>query len=148
MRTIIDPEVILGNALGAGIEQWHNTNRQFGQGMEGYGKRFGADYATSVIHTLIGHTLTQSVFHQDPRYFYKGTGSLGSRFLYAIGTAFVAKGDNGHWQPDYSDMVGGLAASSTIPPPLDRRCGLSMVSCWGLAAGHPLISSRNSSTAS
>jgi len=50
------------------------------------------------------------VFHQDPRYFYKGTGGFGSRFLYAIGTAFVAKGDNGHWQPDYSDILGGLAA--------------------------------------
>ncbi len=126
LRTIIDPEVILGNAIGAGIEQWHNTDRQFGQGMEGYGKRFGADYATSVIHVLIGHTLTQSVFHQDPRYFYKGTGTFGSRFLYAIGTAFVAKGDNGHWQPDYSDMLGGLAAHeiSTLYYPATSRPGL------------------------
>jgi len=117
LRTLIDPEVILGNAAGAGIEQWRNTtDRQFGQGMEGYGKRFGVDYAVSVTHVLIGHTLTQSVFHQDPRYFYKGTGSLRSRFLYAIGTAFVAKGDNGHWQPDYSDMLGGLAAREILSP--------------------------------
>lgn len=126
LRTIIDPEVILGNAAGAGIEQWHNTNRQFGQGMEGYGKRFGADYGTDVIHIFIGHALTQSLFHQDPRYFYKGTGSLGSRFLYAIGTAFVAKGDNGHWQPDYSDMLGGLAAHeiSALYYPATSRPGL------------------------
>ena len=117
LRTLIDPETILGNAAGAGIEQWRNTtDRQFGQGMEGYGKRFGVDYAASVTHVLIGHTLTQSVFHQDPRYFYKGTGSFGSRFLYAIGTAFVAKGDNGHWQPDYSDMIGGLAAREILSP--------------------------------
>ena len=126
LRTLIDPEVILGNAIGAGIGQWHNTDRQFGQGMEGYGKRFGAGYATSVTHVLIGHTLTQSVFHQDPRYFYKGTGSFGSRFLYAMGTAFVAKGDNGHWQPDYSDMLGGLAAReiSTLYRPSTSRPGL------------------------
>jgi hypothetical protein len=117
LRTLIDPEVILGNAAGAGIEQWRNTtDRQFGQGMEGYGKRFGVDYAASVTHVLIGHTLTQSVFHQDPRYFYKGTGSFRSRFLYAVGTAFVAKGDNGHWQPDYSDMLGGLAAREILSP--------------------------------
>lgn len=126
LRTIIDPEVILGNAASAGIEQWRNTNRQFGQGMAGYGTRFGADYGGSVIHVLIGHTLTQSVFHQDPRYFYKGTGSFGSRFLYAIGTAFVAKGDNGRWQPDYSDMLGGLAAHeiSTLYYPGTSRPGL------------------------
>jgi hypothetical protein len=94
--------------------------------MEGYSKRFGADYGTSVTHVLIGHTLTQSVFHQDPRYFYKGTGSFGSRLLYAIGTAFVAKGDNGHWQPDYSDMLGGLAAHeiSTLYYPSTSRPGL------------------------
>jgi Carboxypeptidase regulatory-like domain len=109
-RTIIDPEVILTNALSAGIDQLRHQDRQWGQGTEGYAKRFGADYGTSVSHVFIGHVLTQSVFHQDPRYFYKGTGSLVSRFLYAIGTAFVAKGDNGHWQPDYSDVVGGLAA--------------------------------------
>jgi hypothetical protein len=144
LRTLIDPEVILGNAIGAGIEQWHNTDRQFGQGMEGYGKRFGADYATSVIHVLIGHTLTQSVFHQDPRYFYKGTGSFGSRFLYAIGTAFVAKGDNGHWQPDYSDMLGRPRRARDLnpllpQPPPARDCALSMVFCWVSAAGHPLI---------
>ncbi|HEY6342621.1 MAG TPA: carboxypeptidase-like regulatory domain-containing protein [Bryobacteraceae bacterium] len=116
-RTLIDPEVILGNAIGAGIDQWHNnTDRQFGQGMAGYGRRFGVDFAASVTHVLIGHTLTQSVFHQDPRYFYKGTGSFRSRFLYAIGTAFVAKGDNGRWQPDYSDIVGGLAAREILSP--------------------------------
>ncbi|HEY4362192.1 MAG TPA: carboxypeptidase-like regulatory domain-containing protein [Bryobacteraceae bacterium] len=117
LRTLIDPATILGNAASAGIQQWRNTtDRQFGQGMEGYGKRFGVDYAASVTHVLIGHTLTQSVFHQDPRYFYKGTGSLRSRFLYAVGTAFVAKGDNGHWQPDYSDMIGGLAAQEILSP--------------------------------
>jgi hypothetical protein len=117
LRTLIDPETILGNAASAGIEQWRNTtDRQFGQGMEGYGKRFGVDYAASVTHVLIGHALTQSVFHQDPRYFYKGTGSFRSRFLYAVGTAFVAKGDNGHWQPDYSDMIGGLAAREILSP--------------------------------
>lgn len=117
LRTLIDPETILANAASAGIEQWRNTtDRQFGQGMEGYGKRFGVDYAASVTHVLIGHTLTQSVFHQDPRYFYKGTGSFPSRFLYAVGTAFVAKGDNGQWQPDYSDMIGGLAAREILSP--------------------------------
>jgi hypothetical protein len=117
LRTLIDPEVILSNAAGAGIEQWRNTtDRQFGQGMEGYGKRFGVDYAATVTHVLIGHALTQSVFHQDPRYFYKGTGGFRSRFLYAIGTAFVAKGDNGHWQPDYSDIIGGLAAREILSP--------------------------------
>ena len=78
--------------------------------MEGYGKRFGAQYADGVNGVIIGGVIMQTVFHQDPRYFYKGTGSFRSRALYAIATAFVRKGDNGHWQPDYSDVLGSLAA--------------------------------------
>ena len=58
-------------------------------------KRFGAQYADRVSRVIIGHVVMQSIFHQDPRYFYKGTGTIRSRTLYAIGTAFVRKGDNG-----------------------------------------------------
>jgi hypothetical protein len=94
--------------------------------MEGFGKRFGALYANRVSGVLIGRALTNAVFHQDPRYFYKGTGSFRSRALYAIGTAFVSKGDNGRWQPDYSDVVGGVASSeiSNLYYPHSSRTGL------------------------
>ncbi len=127
-KTVIDPEVLLSSAITAGIEQWRNTYRQFGQGMEGYGKRFGADYADTVNGVFIGHILTQAVFHQDPRYFYKGTGGFRKRALYAIATAFVCKGDNGRWQPDYSDVIGGLAAGeiSTLYYPASSRTGLRL----------------------
>jgi len=125
-KTIIDPEVLLSSAITAGIEQWRHTYRQFGQGMEGYGKLFGADYADTVNGVFIGRILTQAVFHQDPRYFYKGTGGFRKRALYAIATAFICKGDNGHWQPDYSDVIGGLAAGeiSTLYYPASSRTGL------------------------
>lgn len=127
-RDIIDPVPILGSAIGAGIEQARNSYPEFGQGMEGYGKRFGAQLADRVSGVMIGHVVTQSVFHQDPRYFYKGTGTFSSRFLYAIATAFVCKGDNGRWQPDYSDVVGGLASGeiSTLYYPASSRTGLRL----------------------
>jgi hypothetical protein len=127
-KTIIDPVVLLGSGITAGIEQWRHTYREFGQGLEGYGKLFGADYADTVSGVFIGHVLTQSVFHQDPRYFYKGTGGFRARVLYAIATAFVCKGDNGRWQPDYSDVIGGLAAGeiSTLYYPASSRTGLRL----------------------
>ena len=109
-KTFSDPVPILSAALGAGIQQARNSYPDYGQGVEGYAKRFGANYADRVNQVLIGHVVTQSLFHQDPRYFYKGTGGVGRRALYAIGTAFVSKGDNGKWQPAYSDVVGGLAS--------------------------------------
>ena len=122
-KTITDPVAFIGTGLAAGIEQARNNYPEFGQGAEGYAKRFGAQYANRVDGVVIGHVVMQSIFHQDPRYFYKGTGSFGSRVLYAIGTAFVRKGDNGHWQPDYSDVLGGLAASeiSTLYYPSSSR---------------------------
>jgi len=109
-KVIADPVLLIGTGIAAGIQQARNNDRQFGQGAEGYAKRYGAQYADRVTGVIIGRVVTQAIFHQDPRYFYKGTGSIGSRALYAIGTAFVRKGDNGHWQPDYSDVLGGMAA--------------------------------------
>jgi hypothetical protein len=127
-RTIFDPVTIGFSAITAGIEQARNSYHEFGQGVEGYGKRFGADYADTVSGVIVGGVLMQSVFHQDPRYFYKGTGTGRRRFLYAIATAFVCKGDNGHWQLDYSDVLGGLAAGeiSTLYYPASSRTGLRL----------------------
>jgi len=127
-KTILDPTTILSSAIAAGIEQARNSYHEFGQGMEGYGKRFGAQYADAVNGVIIGGVIMQTVFHQDPRYFYKGTGSFHSRALYAIATAFVRKGDNGRWQPDYSDVLGSLAAGeiSTLYYPASSRTGLRL----------------------
>lgn len=142
-KTLVDPETFLSTGLSAGIEQARNNYPEFGQGTEGYAKRFGAAYANRVGHVVIGHVLTQAVFRQDPRYFYKGTGTFGSRMLYAIGTAFVSKGDNGRWQPDYSDVVGGLAAEeiSSLYYPQSSRTGLRLFhnvleGFGGRAGGH------------
>jgi hypothetical protein len=122
-KTIIDPVSLLGTSISAGIEQARNNHPEFGQGTEGYAKRFGAQYANRVSRVIIGRVVMQSIFHQDPRYFYKGTGSIRSRALYAIGTAFLAKGDNGNWQFDYSDVLGGMASHelSTLYYPSTSR---------------------------
>lgn len=127
-KSFFDPVPILFSAIGAGIQQGRNSFPEYGQGTEGYFKRFGANYADRVDEVLIGHVVTQAVFRQDPRYFYKGTGSFGSRLLYAIGTAFVAKGDNGRWQPAYANVVGGLASYelSTLYRPGTSRPGLRL----------------------
>jgi len=127
-KSFFDVVPVVSAAIGAGIEQARNSYHEFGQGMEGYGKRFGAGYADQVNAILIGNVLMQSVFHQDPRYFYKGVGRARSRALYAFATAFVVKGDNGHWQPAYADVLGGLAAGeiSTLYYPASSRTGLRL----------------------
>jgi hypothetical protein len=110
-KTLVDPVTLLGTGIDAGIQQAQNKYPEFGQGVEGYAKRFGARYTSHISGVMIHHVILQAVFHQDPRYFYKNTGSFRSRVWYSIWTAFVCKGDNGRWQPDYSDVIGGAAAS-------------------------------------
>jgi hypothetical protein len=107
----------------AGIQQAANAFSGYGQGAQGYAKRYGASYADSAISTFIGSAALPSVLKQDPRYFYKGIGSRRSRFLYAIANAVICKGDNGHWQANYSGMLGSLAAgglSNLYYPETDR----------------------------
>jgi hypothetical protein len=111
LRTSIDPTVFVVTGVTAGIEQWQNYFSGYGQGSQGYAKRFGAAYSDAFISTMIGAAILPSVFHQDPRYFYKGTGSIGSRALYAISTVVRCKGDNGRWQPNYSNVLGNLASA-------------------------------------
>jgi hypothetical protein len=110
-KTLVDPVTLLGTGIDTGIQQAQNKYPEFGQGVEGYANRFGARYTSHISGVMIHHVILQSVFHQDPRYFFKDTGSFKSRVWYSIWTAFVCKGDNGRWQPDYSDVIGGAAAS-------------------------------------
>ena len=128
-RSITDPTAFLASAVAAGVEQQENTFSGYGQGAQGYGKRFGASYADASIARMIGSGLLPSVLHQDPRYFYKGSGSKASRAWYAIAMAVIAKGDNGRWQPNYSHVGGSLAGgaiSNLYHPAGNRGIGLTI----------------------
>lgn len=122
-KTVVDPFTFLVVAGTAGIEQAQNHFIGYGQGVQGYAKRFGATYGDTLTGTFIGGAILPSILKQDPRYFYKGTGSVPSRFLYAIGMSVICKGDNGRWQPNYSGILGSLAAggiSNLYYPSQDR----------------------------
>lgn len=109
-KTTIDPVTfaIVGGI--AGVQQAQNSFSGYGQGAQGYAKRYGANYADLATGTFIGSAILPSLLKQDPRYFYKGTGSTRSRFLYAIANSVICKGDNGRWQPNYSNILGNIAA--------------------------------------
>jgi hypothetical protein len=111
LKTTFDPVNFGLNGASAGIQQATNSFSGYGQGAQGYAKRYGASYADFVSGTFIGSAILPSLLKQDPRYFYKGTGSKRSRILYAIANAVICKGDNGNWQPNYSSMLGSIASA-------------------------------------
>jgi Carboxypeptidase regulatory-like domain len=127
-RLGIDPVYIATAAAVAGVQQARNEFSGYGQGAQGYAKRFGATFGDFTISNLLGNAVFPSLFKQDPRYFYKGTGSTKSRALYAIANAVICKGDNGHWQANYSSILGSLAAggiSNLYYPASDRGAALT-----------------------
>jgi hypothetical protein len=128
LRTVVDPFTVVFVAGAAGVEQAQNHFAGYGQGAQGYGKRFGAGYADAVTGTFIGAAILPSLLKQDPRYFYKGTGSKPSRILYAIANSVICKGDNGHWQVNYSNILGSLAAGglSNLYYPVQDRNGAGL----------------------
>jgi hypothetical protein len=110
LKVTVDPVTFLTTGVTAGIEQWQGDFAGYGQGFSGYAQRYGATYADRVTSTFFGAAVLPSLLHQDPRYFYRGHGRIATRALYAISTVVICKGDNGHWQPNYSNVLGNLAA--------------------------------------
>lgn len=111
-RSEIDPMTFAGAAAIAGAEQSRRIYQGYGQEAGGFGKRFAAQYTNDFDSRMIGSALLPSLFHQDPRYFYKGTGTIRSRALYAIKSAFICRGDNGKPEFDFSHIGGDFAAGA------------------------------------
>jgi hypothetical protein len=122
--SILDPADFAFTGIVAGAQQLRNDYSGFGREESSYAKRYAAFYASVFTRGAIEGALLPSVLKQDPRYFFRGTGSTTSRMGYAISTAVVRKADNGHWQPNYSGIFGSLAAGALTNfyyPAQDRR---------------------------
>ena len=121
-----DPVSVAGIGFMAGISQAGDTP-DYGQGSKGYAERFGATAADGFTDIMIGGAILPSLLHQDPRYFYQGTGTTRSRLRHAVLAPFICKGDNGRWQPNYSSVGGDLASaglSNLYYPQSNRGAGL------------------------
>jgi hypothetical protein len=127
-HSAIDPWQFFLAGVDSGIGQAENSFPGYGQGMQGYGKRFGAAYLDAFDGAMIGNALFPAMFHQDPRYFRRGKGRFWNRFLYAASSTVRCKGDNGKWQWNYSNVAGNLVAgaiSNAYYPSSDRGLGLT-----------------------
>lgn len=123
-----DPGNLLLVGTTAGVQQADNAFSGYGQGAAGYGRRYGADLGNLVAGTFMGGAVLPSLFHQDPRYFYQGTGSTRSRLLHALSSAVICRGDNGHRQPAFAGVLGDLSAGaiSNLYYPASNRQGATL----------------------
>jgi len=140
-----DPTHFVFSAIGAGISYADNRYPGFGTGWSAFGKTYGASLADSTTATLLRGSIMPAVFHQDPRYFYKGTGTVKSRALYALSTAVRSRGDNGRWEVSGGILAGFAAGgiSNLYYAPSDRHgVGLTFengaLNIVGVGVGHLL----------
>jgi hypothetical protein len=125
-KSATDPWPFLLSAFSAGLDQAQNSFPAYGQGVQGYAKRFGADYTDYFTGNLLGNAVLASLLKEDPRYFQKGKGSKTSRFLWAATSTVWCKRDNGSWGPNYANVIGnlmGAAVSNLYYPDSDRTVG-------------------------
>ena len=111
LRVSYDPVTVAGVLGVAAIRQAADTPK-YGQGWDAFGKRVGSTAADGFSDIMIGGAILPALLHQDPRYFYQGTGTTGSRVRHALFSPFIARSDSGGWEPNYSSIGGDLASSA------------------------------------
>ena len=141
MKTSTDVFTVAGIGVLAAINQAGGTPDYAG-GIRGYAERFGAAAADNFSDIMIGGAILPSLLHQDPRYYYKGTGTTKSRMFHALAAPFVCKGDNGRLQPNFSSVGGDLssaALSNLYYPPSNRGTALIFQN-FSITTGERLLS--------
>lgn len=126
LKVSADPVTAAGVFFVASAKQAANSPN-YGQGWGAYGERFGAVAGDGFLDIMIGGAILPSLLHQDPRYFYQGRGTTASRIRHAMFSPFVARGDTGSSQPNYSSLGGDLASSAIANlyyPKSNRGAGL------------------------
>jgi len=125
-KVAFDPITFFGVGIVAAAGQ-AGDHPDYPQGWKGFGERYGAAYTNGLTDIMVGGAILPSLLHQDPRYFYQGTGTNKSRAVHALTSPFVCRGDNGKPQPNYSTVGGDLASaaiSNAYYPASNRGVGL------------------------
>lgn len=136
-KSTTDAYVFAFAAFTAGIGQAQNSHAGYGQGIEGYAKRFGANYVDTADGNFWGNAVLPIVLHEDPRYFRLGHGNITRRVLYSMSTTVWCKRDNGTSGPNYANVFGNLIAggiSNVYYPQEDRGLGQTLQSAATVTA--------------
>jgi len=127
-RQAFDPFVWVSTGIQAGASQAGNEFPEYGQGAQGFAKRYGAGMLDSVSGEFASTTFCV-VLKQDPRYFRLGQGSTMHRAFYSLAQQVSAKSDKGQRQVNWSNLIGmlvGASLSNAYYPRPDRGFGLTM----------------------
>src|ERR1700723_3757078 len=138
-RGLIDPSEFVLQGFVAGLGQASNSNPSYGQGAQGYAKRYGTAYADNAIENFMASAVLPSVLHQDPRYYQLGHGGFKKRAGHALSRLLVTRADSGKTEFNYSEVFGaGIAAtiSTYSYHPNNERDFSNVISTWATQMGY------------
>jgi hypothetical protein len=118
-----DPVNFLASGFNAGLDQAEDSDPSYGQGAEGYGRRFGAEFVGEASSRFFKEFAYPSIFSEDPRYYRLAHGPAGRRLLHAVEHAVVAHRDDGKRMFNFSEWLGTTSAvvlSNTYHPDNER----------------------------
>lgn len=137
-RGVFDPFEFVLIGFVTGLGQASDSNPSYGQGAQGYAKRYGTAYADNAIENFMASAVFPSVLHQDPRYYQLGDGGFLKRSAHAVSRVIITRSDSGQTQINYSELLGGATAGAistyTYHPQSERGFG-NVMSVWASQMG-------------
>ena len=137
-RGIYDPMEFVLVGFVAGLGQASDSDPSYGQGAQGYAKRYGTSYGDNAIENFMAYAVFPSVLHQDPRFYQLGHGGFRKRVVHAVSRVVIARSDSGQSQFNYSEILGAGSAAAistyTYHPQSERRFG-NVATVWATQMG-------------
>jgi hypothetical protein len=141
-RSSFDPVEYFWYGALAGISQWENSEAPYGQGAEGYGKRYGTAFADGTIENYFTGAIFPSLLHQDPRFYQTSQGTSWHRAGYAVSRIFVTRTDAGTEQFNFSEIFGSAVSAGistySYHPRQERNIG-NALTVWGSLVGYDTL---------
>ena len=136
-RKTVDVSFPIESVMFAGADKVANYGPNYGTGSSAFGELVGYNAANLASTFFFTDGLLPTILHQDPRYFRKGSGSVGSRIWWALRSEAVAYNDQGVEVPNYSGLLGfGMAtALSNAYSPSSSVTFAQTMERWGVKVG-------------
>jgi hypothetical protein len=132
-RGVFDPTEFVLVAFVAGLGQASDSDPSYGQGAQGYAKRYGTAYGDNAIENFMAYAVFPSLLHQDPRYYQLGHGGFKKRAGHALSRVVITRSDSGQAQFNYSEIFGAASAAAistyTYHPQSERSFG-NVATVW------------------
>jgi hypothetical protein len=109
--SMVGPVPVLAEAVGAGLSQWQDDPKEWGQGWGAYGKRFDTNLAYNGVRQTITYGLSAG-FREDNRYFSSKRHGLLARTGDALLSTITAEHPDGRRVFSISSVAGIVGASA------------------------------------